>query len=158
VQLQVAIAAKKLDGVDPFRVYLRVLSACGDDKLIPAIVWQNLHPLLEDRADAFLALLENNELSQSPNLKAMMPRIIDRLLGRQKGGPSAVVKLFEVITTGKIADSATARVCLAALAGRVQTGEIAGDKLAKLKEQLEPILTRQLDGKPDAPLYFDAAL
>src|SRR2546430_3390336 len=100
VQLQVAIAAKKYDGADPFRVYLRVLSACGDDKLIPPIVWQNLHPLLEDRADAFLALLENNELSQSPNLKALMPRIIDRLLGRRKGDPAAVVALYHVFTTG----------------------------------------------------------
>jgi putative heme-binding domain-containing protein len=157
VQLQVAVAAKKLGGADPFRAYLRVLSACGDDKLIPAIVWQNLHPLLEDRADEFLALLENNELGRSPNFKAMMPRVIDRLLGRQKGDPSAVVHLFEVFTTGGAADPAVARACLAALAGRVQTGEIAGSNLAKLKKQLGPILTRRL-GKPDDPLYFDAAL
>src|SRR6185437_4480026 len=47
VLLQVAIAARKIEGVDPIPTLLEVLSVCGDDKLIPVIVWQNLHPLLE---------------------------------------------------------------------------------------------------------------
>jgi putative heme-binding domain-containing protein len=158
VQLQVVIAAKKLDGVDPFPIYLRVLETCGDDKLIPHIVWQNLHPLLEDKADAFLALLAKTDLSQSPNLKSLMPRVIDRILGRRQDDPAAIVTLFGVFSNGKNADAATARACLSALAGKVQTGEIAGDKLNKLKKQLEPILTRHLNGKPDEPLVFDSAL
>ena len=158
VQLQVVIAAKKFDGVDPFPVYLRVLDACGDDKLIPPIVWQNLHPLLEEKADAFLALLEKTELSKAPNLKAMMPRVIERILSRQKGDPAAIVTLFNLFSAGKNADVGTARVCLTALAGKIQTGEIAGDRLTKLTVRLEPMLTRVLNGKSDDPLFFDAAL
>ncbi len=158
VQLQVAIAAKKFDGVDPFPVYLRVLNACGDDPLIPHIVWQNLHPLLENKADAFLTLLEKTDLGKSPNLKALMPRVIERILGRQKGDPAAIVTLFDLFSAGKNADVGLARTCLSALAGKIQNGEIAGEPLNKLKSQLEPILTRHLDGKPDDPLYFDSAL
>ena len=158
MQLQVAIAAKKFDGVDPFPVYLHALDACGDDKLIPPIVWQNLHPLLEEKADAFLALLEKTELSKSPNLKAMMPRVIERILGRQKGDLAAIVTLFDLFSAGKNADPGTARVYLMALAGKIQTAEIAGDRLTKLTGRLEPVLTRILNGKSDDPLFFDAVL
>jgi hypothetical protein len=44
VQLQVAIAAGKLANIDPLPVWTQVLANCGDDPLIPHIVWQNLHP------------------------------------------------------------------------------------------------------------------
>ncbi len=56
VLLQVAIAARKIEGADAIPTLLQVLSACGEDKLIPAIVWQNLHPLLEENADRFLRI------------------------------------------------------------------------------------------------------
>ena len=161
VQLQVVIAAKKFDSVDPFPVYLRVLNACGDDPLIPHIVWQNLHPLLENKADAFLTLLEMTDLGKSPNLKALMPRVIERVLGRQKGDPAAIVALFDLFSGGKNADVGLARTCLwprAGAGGKIQNGEITGEPLNKLKGQLEPILTRHLDGKPEDPLYFDSAL
>src|SRR5204862_1817428 len=52
VLLQVAIAARKITGLDAMPILLDVLAHCGDDKLIPHIVWQNLHPLLEkDRSE-----------------------------------------------------------------------------------------------------------
>src|SRR5262249_13305478 len=158
VQLQVAIAAKRLDGVDPFPVYLRVLSACGDDRLVPAIVWQNLHPLLEDRGDEFVALLENNERNHSPALKAMMPRVVDRLLGRRNGDPTDVVRLFDIFMTARPAAGAAARVGRGGRGGRVQTGEIAGERRAKLAKQMVAQLEPLLDGKPDTPLRFEAAL
>ena len=47
-KLQVAIAARKIEGLDPLPVLVEVLANAGDDKLIPHIVWQNLHPLLGD--------------------------------------------------------------------------------------------------------------
>src|SRR5262249_38781574 len=57
VLLQLAIAASKLKGVDPIPTLINVLSRCGDDKLIPHIVWQNLHPLLEEKGGELVALL-----------------------------------------------------------------------------------------------------
>src|SRR5262249_15565725 len=68
VQLQVAIAARKIEGVDAVAVLLDVLAACGSDRLIPQIVWQNLHPLLEEQADRFADLAQKPEMKASPNL------------------------------------------------------------------------------------------
>lgn len=84
VKLQVAIAARKLDGTDPLPLLLRVLVTCGDDRLIPHIVWQNLHPLLETRAPEFLQLVKKHDLKQTPNLAKLMPRITEKILARGK--------------------------------------------------------------------------
>ena len=46
MRLQVAIAARKIEGLEPLPLLVEVLANAGDDKLIPHIVWQNLHPLL----------------------------------------------------------------------------------------------------------------
>src|SRR5262249_12244741 len=42
VKLQVAIAARKVNGIDSIPILLDVLAHSGNDKLIPHIVWQNL--------------------------------------------------------------------------------------------------------------------
>ncbi|MGE3777801.1 MAG: PVC-type heme-binding CxxCH protein [Pirellulaceae bacterium] len=84
VQLQVAIAANKLDAIDPLPVLVDVLAHSGSDKLIPHIVWQNLHPLLATRGKEFLAEVRKHELQQSPNLKAILPRATERMLAAQR--------------------------------------------------------------------------
>ena len=48
VRLQVVIAAKKIAGIDPITVLLNAQLYSYRDPLIPHIVWQNLHPLLEE--------------------------------------------------------------------------------------------------------------
>ena len=42
VQVQVAIAAKKIEGIDALPLLVAVAAKCGEDKIIPNIVWQNL--------------------------------------------------------------------------------------------------------------------
>jgi hypothetical protein len=84
VQLQVAIAAKKIEGLDAMPLLMKVLASCGDDKLIPNIVWQNLHPLLEEQSRRFLTLVRQYDLKQTPNLAKIMPRVTERMLGRGK--------------------------------------------------------------------------
>ncbi len=83
VKLQVAIAANKLDGLDAIAVLTEVLITCGDDKLIPAIVWQNLHPHLENYSDKFLAIVKQHDLKNTPNLAAIMPRVTERMLAKK---------------------------------------------------------------------------
>jgi putative membrane-bound dehydrogenase-like protein len=156
VQLQVAIAARKIDGVDAIPLLVQVLSKCGDDKLIPHIVWQNLHPLLEDHADAFVALVQKTELAKAPNAAALLPRAIDRILGRRNADPKLVVDLIQTVAEGK--DPAVARHCLASLTTKVQTGEMADDKLDTLRNLLVPVLQKLMGGQADEPLAFDAAL
>ena len=66
VQLQVAIAARKIDDLDPLPVLIEVLSCCGQDRLIPSIVWPNLHPLLPEGGDRFTRLIERLDPTTAP--------------------------------------------------------------------------------------------
>jgi putative membrane-bound dehydrogenase-like protein len=84
VKLQVAIAAGKIDGVDPLPVLVEVLAHAGNDKLIPHIVWQNLHPLLATRSEDFLAEVKKYDLKATPNLAKIMPRVTERILAAKK--------------------------------------------------------------------------
>lgn len=83
VLLQVAIAAGKLEGVQPIPVLVNVLVASGEDPLIPHIVWQNLHPLLESQSAEFLAEVRKHDLKTAANLKAIMPRVTQRLAAKK---------------------------------------------------------------------------
>lgn len=84
VKLQVAIAARKIEGIDAMPLLIKVLATCGDDKLIPHIVWQNLHPMLETDGDRFMKLVKEYDLKKTPNLAKLMPRVTERLLARKK--------------------------------------------------------------------------
>jgi putative membrane-bound dehydrogenase-like protein len=158
VQLQVAIAARKIEGIEAIPALIEILSKCGDDKLIPPIVWQNLHPLLEDQAATFVALLEKRGAANVPNLAALMPRATDSILGRRDLEPKLVLRLFLALAQGRDADRASARHCLAALAAKVQAGEIAQDKLDALRTLWQPFLHEFFAGKSDGALAFDAAV
>jgi putative membrane-bound dehydrogenase-like protein len=84
VQLQVAIASRKIDRLDPLPVLVEVLAHAEGDKLIPHIVWQNLHPLLETRSDEFLAEVKKYDLKETPSLAKIMPRVTERILAAKK--------------------------------------------------------------------------
>lgn len=79
VQLQVVITAGKLQGVDPLPVWVDVLAHCGDDILMPHIVWQNLHPHLPKRSAELLELVESVDIAQAPGLAAMLPKVAEKL-------------------------------------------------------------------------------
>ncbi|HEX4146215.1 MAG TPA: PVC-type heme-binding CxxCH protein [Pirellulales bacterium] len=158
VRLQVAIASRKLDGVNAAPVLLEILSTAGDDKLIPHIVWQNLHPLVEEHAGEILDTLARTGVSSSPALQAAMPRLVERLLARKDPSPDPVVKLITLVATGPKADAGVARSCLATLAARIESHEVAGDRLAGLKAGIEPVVAPILAGGGDQSLFFDAAV
>ncbi len=79
VQLQVAIAAGKLQHVDPLQVWVDVLKHGGNDPLLPHIVWQNLHPRLPAEAERLLTMVEQVDLEQAPGLAAMLPKVAEKL-------------------------------------------------------------------------------
>ncbi len=83
VLVQVAIAARKIEGLDAVDLLTSVVIAGGNDPLIPHIVWQNLQPLLDDHADQFLELVKRVDLKTTPGLAAMMPQVAKRLLVRK---------------------------------------------------------------------------
>jgi putative membrane-bound dehydrogenase-like protein len=158
VQLQVAIAARKLEGVQPLPVLLRVLGACGDDKLIPHIVWQNLHPLLEDRADRFLEVVAEKRLERAPNVARLMPRVVDRILARRRTEPALVLSLFTTLIEGPGANPNAARQCLAVLASKVQTGEVKPAEAEALRRRFEPALHKLMKDESAGPLRLEAAV
>lgn len=158
VRLQVAIAARKLEGVDALALLHESLSHAGDDKLIPHIVWQNLHPLFEDESERFLALVRQKKLADQPIVASLMPRVMERLLGRSQPDAQPVVALIELLAAGEQADVALAGQCLAMLATKVQTREIAGERMERLRPALEPVLKRLLSGPAEGELNFSAAL
>jgi putative heme-binding domain-containing protein len=155
VQLQVAIAARKLEGVEPVALLIEVLAQCGDDRLIPAIVWQNLHPLLEEHAGKFLAVLQGR--GHTANLAQILPRCVERILASRKASSVALVDLFGLVATGKNADPAAARQVLGMLATKVQNGEIAAPVVRPLQEKLLPALRVEL-GKTNSPMHVEAAV
>src|SRR5262249_55555637 len=115
VQLQVAIATRRLKDIDPLPVLLDVLAHCGNDKLIPHIVWQNLHPLLEKKGREFLALIEKQNLQRAPGVARMLPRVVDRIIGNLRSDAGVVVALLRKAAAEEGGDLKTARLCLAAL-------------------------------------------
>jgi putative membrane-bound dehydrogenase-like protein len=158
VRLQVAIAARKLADVDPLPVLMEVLSRSGDDPLIPRIVWQNLHSLLEDQAGRFVVLAAEHDAARNRGVAAILPRAVERLLARRDADSSPIVALFGILADGPSADPETARTMLEALALKVQSGEISTSRITALRKVLAPRLRTILAGPPDTPLFFGAAL
>ena len=136
----------------------RRLDTRGDDQLIPHIVWQNLHPLLEDHADEFLGILEKTDLGKSPQLAALMPRMVERILGRKQTDPG----LDRRPVRHAVRRQGTERRRDAAVSGAA--GEEAADRRNRrragdgaAREVRSRRCERCLAGKPDGPLYLDAA-
>jgi putative heme-binding domain-containing protein len=152
VKLQVAIAARKISGIDAMPTLLAVLSTCGDDKLIPAIVWQNLYPLLEDGGARYVELLSKQELKRGSPVADMLPRAADRMLAANaKPAGDLYTLLLER------ADAEVTRPCLVRLAERLMHHEVPPEKSSSLREQLQPTLTA-IEVAADRPLRFEAAL
>lgn len=141
VLLQVAIAARKIEGVDPLLVLTTALSASGNDPLIPHIVWQNVHPLLEERGAEFARLVTPEAIRRSPNLAEVVPRALERILFGPQFEPKAAVGPLTALNT---VDSRESRAAIsgvfATLARRIQSGELAPAQLADLRQALSPIL------------------
>ncbi len=155
VQLQVAIAARKIEGIEALPLLMEVLAACGEDRLIPVIVWQNLHPLLEEQGEKFLALAAQRR--ESANVARLLPRAIERLLGCRRPKVGAVASLLTTLMEGQPADVTASCQCLAMLAAKVQSGEITSQQAELLRQRLGPALRSLLDQERH-PLHPDAAL
>ena len=155
VTLQVAIASRKIDGVDAEEVLAEVLLACGDDRLIPHIVWQNVNPLLGDKGENFLRRVAGADL-KGREAEGIKERLINRVLARGDLDPGPVVALIEILSSGEHRDDASLRKALQSLARKVQTGELSGDRLAALRNRLSTLL--KVLKKGGEPLAQDADL
>ena len=159
VRLQVAIAARKIEGLDAVGVLLTVLTGAGDDPLIPGIVWENLHPLLDGRADEILRRIgDDPDLRRSPAFSQFMPRLIERTLDRRSTDPTPIIRLFALVSQGDRVDVPAAQRCLSLLAQHIQSHELAGVELEQLRSQLARLLSPIITGPKTNPLRTDALL
>jgi putative heme-binding domain-containing protein len=154
VQLQTAIAARKIYGCDAMAVLLDVLRHCGQDKIIPAIVWQNLHPLLETNGTRLVALLKKDgRNSPVPAVETLLPRALDRLLAARVPDIAAAVALLEY--TMQVAPR-RAPDCIAAISSR--TGGLNEAAVANLRQQLRPLIEKVLQEQQTTPLFLSTQL
>lgn len=79
VQLQLAIACSKLQHIDALKTWVAILTHCGDDPLIPPIVWQNLHSKLPAQSTQLLELASEANLEQAPGLAALLTHAAEKL-------------------------------------------------------------------------------
>ncbi len=166
VQLQVAIASQKIDGCDALAVLVDVLGACGQDKIIPAIVWANLNPLLETDGARLVTLLKSHAPSAgkprggsagnaaiAPAVSTLMPRMLERLLGARHPEVEAVAALLQLVIEN---DTARGPDCVAAISARL--GGLGEPALAELKQQLRPIVDKILADRRPTPLRLSTLL
>ena len=158
VQLQVAIASRKIEGLDALPVLVDVLAHCGHDKLIPAIAWTNLHPLLETDGARLAALLKESAPPQpgsaAPAIGTLLPRMIDRILGaRSLDAPAVAALISFAIQHG---GEAVAPDCIAVVSAKV--GGLNDDARGRLKQELAPLIERLVKEPHPAQLQFSAQL
>jgi putative membrane-bound dehydrogenase-like protein len=154
VKLQVAIATAGSGRYEAvIHTLVKVLASCGDDKLIPHIVWQNIRSPIAIAPNEFVAALEGVNLAESPAVAAIIPRAFDRLLARSNFETEPIAALFASLPARS---TSTARECLQLLASRVQSGEIRGEQLTLLKDSFNKPLAPLLSAKH--PLSTDAAI
>ncbi len=77
IRLQVAIASRKIEGVDPIPLLLDVLET-GDDGLVTQIVWRNLEPFFATRPSDLAKRIEGRQ--DSPGFSEIAPKAIERTL------------------------------------------------------------------------------
>jgi len=154
VLLQWAIAATKVEGVEPMTVLLSVLRHAENDKLIPHIVWQNLHPILETHSNKFLDTVARGDLD--PNLANLLPRAVDRILATTKNDPATFADLVKTLLDKKQSDAAQKLITV--LANRARTGEIAEAKIPALRSALQPVLAGVLQKAEDKTIHRAAAI
>jgi putative heme-binding domain-containing protein len=153
VQLQVAIAARKVEGLDALSVLVDVVSNCGEDRLIPALVWNNLHALLPAQGDRFVRRIETIDLRAAPALAKLLPRAVDRILAE----PESDLKPVEWIIARLAAqDAGLAMECLSAVSDRM--GEFNPTRRQQLQIQMRGVIDRLLTASPDSSLGFSARL
>ena len=156
VKLQVAIAARKLEEVDAFKLLVTVLAGAGDDKVIPHIVWQNVHPILEQHAEQFANAAGDQKLQAMPAMAEIMPRAVERLLASDQA-PTHLARLLSTMTSGAVANPAAFENSLAVISTKVQNREIAGDQREALRKALAPTLVAIFRNE-NSPFLVRAAL
>ncbi|GAC1469543.1 MAG: c-type cytochrome [Isosphaeraceae bacterium] len=150
VQLQLAIAARKLVGIKPISLLTEIVSRCGQDPLIPHIVWQNLLPLLKEGDAEFLARLDDPGLKPGPGLLEIVPRAMEfNLRGPTPDAKRIAGLLRRLIVHGQ---KETTRHALEVLTSQFRERGQEGHGKTELRKELGKVLDEALSAEPTSPL------
>jgi putative heme-binding domain-containing protein len=158
VRLQVAIAARKVEGLDALPTLLAVARRSPGDPLIPAIVWQNLLPVLNRQSARFQPLVEHMDARDLEDLSPILGRAVAYLLTRPGQDPARMVALFGALIDRGLADSPGACRVVAAVAEKIQTGEMTAAQQAALQGRARAFVRKALQDGPAHPCYREAVL
>lgn len=156
VRLEVAILAPQVDYLDTVPTLLSVLSNSPQDKLIPHIVWQNLHPELETKTPEYLALMAKAPYASDETTLALLPRAADRILATPGLSVEHVATLVKLLAARPGQKQQLAN-CLERIAEQAQSRELTGERLAQLKTELGESLSAILQEGAEHPGYYNAA-
>lgn len=164
--LQIVVAATKLERSlkkpmdeaqsDLLQIFLNAIGQSGDDPVLSRVVWQNMHPYMESPTfvQHFLEGLNSPAAKANQPLMSMMPRVIERHLGRKQFDPKPVAQIVTLLAKEQ---PETAAIGLGRLSTKVQNGELSAEHLESLKHALEVQLSQVLNGPAESPLYLSAA-
>jgi putative membrane-bound dehydrogenase-like protein len=154
VRLQSAIASVKLGGVPTIPTLVDVLSQAGDDSVVPRIIWQNLHPLLEAHSSEFLAAMRKHSPYPASVLQ-FLPRVTDRILAVRKPDAATIAELVSVLLTPGT-DAESADRCLQLLTQRIRSNELRDASLKSVMQPLRTALTATANQDATDPLTVSA--
>jgi len=156
VRLQQVIAESKLPTNERvIESLLWHLANSDGDRLIPQIVWQTLHPRLEEHDVAFFHMLQRGKYLNAKPVLDLVPRVTERLIARQKFEAEGIAVLFSLL---RDEHPQVGKQVLEIIAAKVQSGELKNEKLDQLKAAMTEPLTPVLVEGSKHPLATDAAL
>ncbi|MEJ7593456.1 MAG: PVC-type heme-binding CxxCH protein [Planctomycetaceae bacterium] len=155
VRLQVAIAATKQAVIPKIPTLVAVLAQAGKDPLVPRIVWQNLHPLLEAQTAEFVAEIDRLDSPKPTAVLDLLPRAADRILSTAKPDTGAIAHMVTLLLKSEITDDAADR-CLQLLTTRIRSGEITGDAVLDIRTQLNASLLSAMKQDTSRPSTLSA--
>ncbi len=92
VRLQVAIASRKIEGIDPLVPLLAALRKSDEDPLIPQIVWSNLRPILDERQHDLVSKLQEVE-GRDASFGPLAPHAIEQLLSSPRRDAAVIAAI-----------------------------------------------------------------
>lgn len=135
---------------------LTALRQCGNDPVLQRTAWQAIKAYGARYPHTLSLFLTDTGVQASPLGKELTPRLVDWLLARSAVQQEALIETLKKLLNGN--DSVTAGQILSQLALKVQTGEIKGESLERLKTTLTEPLKPLLRIDSTHPLRLEASL
>ncbi len=135
---------------------LKSLALCGSDPLLQRAAWQTVKAYGTRFPRFITALLADETLQRSEIGQAMTPRIVDWLLAQPVQHQRALLDTLQKAVQAE--QTNTAALILTQLTAKVQSGEIKGDALDRLKDDLRPIVEPILKRGTQHPLQLELAM